>query len=292
MAIAALLALLWWLKGWQSIRKGGKALAEGNLNYVTDTEHIPWDLRGLGVDLNAISKGMQKAVDQRIRSDRFRTELITNVSHDLKTPLTSIINYVDLLKKRNLADETARNYLEVLDRKSQRLKTLTEDLVEASKASAGVLPVERQRLETCQLVEQALGEYAEKLTAAQLTVVTRYPKEGAFILADGRHLWRILDNLLSNCAKYAMPGTRVYVDVVRKDGQVLLAVKNISADPLNLPAEELLQRFVRGDDARTGEGSGLGLSIAQSLTNLQGGKFRLQVDGDLFKACVIFPEHH
>ena len=129
------------------------------------------------------------------------------------------------------------------------MKTLTEDLVEASKASAGVLPVERQRLETCQLVEQALGEYAEKLTAAQLTVVTRYPKEGAFILADGRHLWRILDNLLSNCAKYAMPGTRVYVDVARKDGQVLLAVKNISADPLNLPAEELLQRFVRGDDA-------------------------------------------
>ena len=267
-------------------------MAEGNLNYVTDTEHIPWDLRGLGVDLNAISKGMQKAVDQRIRSDRFRTELITNVSHDLKTPLTSIINYVDLLKKRNLADETARNYLEVLDRKSQRLKTLTEDLVEASKASAGVLPVERQRLETCQLVEQALGEYAEPLSAAPLTVVTRYPTEGAFIWADGRQLWRILDNLLSNCAKYAMPGTRVYVDVARKDGQVLLAVKNISADPLNLPAEELLQRFVRGDDARTGEGSGLGLSIAQSLTNLQGGKFRLQVDGDLFKACVIFPEHH
>ena len=292
MAIAALLVLLWWLRGWQNIRKGGKALAEGDLNYVTDTEHIPWDLRELGEDLNAISKGMQKAVDQRIRSDRFRTELITNVSHDLKTPLTSIINYVDLLKKRNLADETAQSYLEVLDRKSQRLKTLTEDLVEASKASAGVLPVDRQRLEACQLVEQALGEYAEKLTAAQLSVVTRYPKEGAWILADGRHLWRILDNLLSNCAKYAMPGTRVYVDVIRKDGQVILSNKNISADPLNVPADELLQRFVRGDDARSTDGSGLGLSIAQSLANLQGAKFRLQVDGDLFKACVIFPEYH
>lgn len=267
-----------------------ESTGRGNLNYVTDTEHIPWDLRELGEDLNAISKGMQKAVDQRIRSDRFRTELITNVSHDLKTPLTSIINYVDLLKKRNLADETAQSYLEVLDRKSQRLKTLTEDLVEASKASAGVLPVERQRLEACQLVEQALGEYAEKLTGAQLSVVTRYPKEGAWINADGRHLWRILDNLLSNCAKYAMPGTRVYVDVIRKDGQVILSVKNISADPLNVPAEELLQRFVRGDDARSTDGSGLGLSIAQSLSNLQGGKFRLQVDGDLFKACVIFPE--
>lgn len=292
MAVAALLALLWWLKGWQSIRKGGKALAEGDLNYVTDTEHIPWDLRGLGEDLNAISKGMQKAVDQRIRSDRFRTELITNVSHDLKTPLTSIINYVDLLKKRNLADETAQSYLEVLDRKSQRLKTLTEDLVEASKASAGVLPVERQRLEACQLMEQALGEYAEKLTAAQLSVVTCYPKEGAWIHADGRHLWRILDNLLSNCAKYAMPGTRIYVDIVRREGQVILSVKNISADPLNVPAEELLQRFVRGDDARSSDGSGLGLSIAQSLAHLQGGKFRLQVDGDLFKACILFPEYH
>ena len=214
------------------------------------------------------------------------------MSHDLKTPLTSIINYVDLLKKRNLADETAQSYLEVLDRKSQRLKTLTEDLVEASKASAGVLPVDRQRLEACQLVEQALGEYAEKLTAAQLSVVTRYPKEGAWILADGRHLWRILDNLLSNCAKYAMPGTRVYVDVLRKDGQVILSIKNISADPLNVPADELLQRFVRGDDARSTDGSGLGLSIAQSLANLQGAKFRLRVDGDLFKACVIFPEYH
>ena len=292
MAIGALLVLLWWLRGWQSIRKGSKALAEGDLNYVTDTEHIPWDLRGLGDELNAISKGMQKAVDQRIRSDRFRTELITNVSHDLKTPLTSIINYVDLLKKLDLENETAQNYLEVLDRTSQRLKTLTEDLVEASKASAGVLPVERQRLEACQLVEQALGEYTEKLTAAQLSVVTRYPKEGAWIHADGRHLWRILDNLLSNCAKYAMPGTRVYVDVIRKDGQVILSVKNISADPLNVPAEELLQRFVRGDKARSSEGTGLGLSIAQSLTNLQGGEFRLQVDGDLFKACIIFPEYH
>ena len=155
-----------------------------------------------------------------------------------------------------------------------------------------MLPVDRQRLEACQLVEQALGEYAEKLTAAQLSVVTRYPKEGAWILADGRHLWRILDNLLSNCAKYAMPGTRVYVDVIRKDGQVILSIKNISADPLNVPADELLQRFVRGDDARSTDGSGLGLSIAQSLANLQGAKFRLQVDGDLFKACVIFPEYH
>lgn len=290
LAVGTLLVLLWWLKGWSSIWKGGKALAEGDLNHVTDTEHLPWDLKQHGENLNAISKGMQKAVDQRIRSDRFRTELITNVSHDLKTPLTSIINYVDLLKKLQLEDEAAQRYLEVLDRKSQRLKTLTEDLVEASKASTGVLPVNLQRMDACQLVEQALAEYSERLTAAGLSIVTQYPPDGAWIRADGRHLWRILDNLLSNCAKYAMPGTRVYVDVLRTEGTITLAVKNISADPLNVPAQELLQRFVRGDVARTSEGSGLGLSIAQSLANLQGAKFRLQVDGDLFKATICFPE--
>lgn len=290
MAVAALIGLLWWLKGWHNIVTGGKALAEGDLNYVTNTERIPSDLKALGEDLNAISKGMQKAVDQRIRSDRFRTELITNVSHDLKTPLTSIINYVDLLKKLDLENETAQGYLEVLDRKSQRLKTLTEDLVEASKASAGVLPVDLQRMDASQLVEQALGEYTEKLAAAQLTTVSTYPEDGAWIRADGRHLWQILDNLLSNCAKYAMPGTRIYVDVIRQAGTVTISVKNISTDPLNVPAEALLQRFVRGDSARTSEGSGLGLSIAQSLANIQGAKFRLQVDGDLFKANILFPE--
>lgn len=290
MAVAALIALLWWLKGWHNIFTGGKALAEGDLNYVTNTEKIPRDLKALGENLNAISKGMQKAVDQRIRSDRFRTELITNVSHDLKTPLTSIINYVDLLKKLDLENETAQGYLEVLDRKSQRLKNLTEDLVEVSKASAGVLPVDLQRMDASQLVEQALGEYMEKLAAAQLTTVATYPERGAWIRADGRHLWQILDNLLSNCAKYAMPGTRIYVDVIRQAGTVTISVKNISADPLNVPAEALLQRFVRGDAARTSEGSGLGLSIAQSLADLQGAKFRLQVDGDLFKANILFPE--
>ena len=219
-----------------------------------------------------------------------KTELITNVSHDLKTPLTAIITYVDLLKKLNLEDPTAQQYIDVLDRKSQRLKTLTEDLVEASKASAGVLAVDRQRLETTQLVRQALGEYEDKLRDAQLRVVQRYPKEGAWILADGRHLWRILDNLLSNCAKYAMPGTRLYVDVIRRDGNVEISLKNISADPLNIPSEDLLRRFVRGDDSRSTPGSGLGLSIAQSLAHLQGAEFSIDIDGDLFKALVRFPE--
>lgn len=290
LGIAGLVALLWWLWGWGILRKGSQALAEGDLNYVTDTTGLPWDLQKHGADLNAISDGMQKAVEERMQSDRFRTELITNVSHDLKTPLTSIINYVDLLKKRNLEDEEALKYIEVLDRKSQRLKTLTEDLVEASKASTGVLSVELQRLETTQLVRQALGEYEEKLQAAQLRVIQRYPKEGAYIMADGRHLWRILDNLLSNCAKYAMPGTRIYVDVLRREGQVEISLKNISADPLNVPAEDLLRRFVRGDDSRSTSGSGLGLSIAQSLAALQGAELSVQVDGDLFKAIVVFPE--
>mgnify|MGYP004712984705 CR=1 FL=1 len=290
LAALALVALLWWLWGWSILRKGSQALANGDLNYTTDTTGLPWDLQKHGADLNAISDGMQKAVEERMRSDRFRTELITNVSHDLKTPLTSIINYVDLLKKLNLEDPTAQQYIDVLDRKSQRLKTLTEDLVEASKASAGVLAVDRQRLETTQLVRQALAEYEDKLRAAQLRVIQRYPKEGAWIMADGRHLWRILDNLLSNCAKYAMPGTRLYVDVIRRDGNVEISLKNISADPLNIPSDDLLRRFVRGDDSRSTPGSGLGLSIAQSLAHLQGAEFSIDIDGDLFKALVRFPE--
>lgn len=290
LAVLALVGLLWWLWGWSILRKGSQALANGDLNYTTDITGLPWDLQKHGADLNAISDGMQKAVEERMRSDRFRTELITNVSHDLKTPLTSIINYVDLLKKLNLEDPTAQQYIDVLDRKSQRLKTLTEDLVEASKASAGVLTVDRQRLETTQLVRQALAEYEDKLHAAQLRVVQRYPKEGAWIMADGRHLWRILDNLLSNCAKYAMPGTRLYVDVIRRDGNVEISLKNISADPLNIPSEDLLRRFVRGDDSRSTPGSGLGLSIAQSLAHLQGAEFSIDIDGDLFKALVRFPE--
>ena len=274
----------------QKLRKGGQALAAGDLGYKVDTRRMIWDLRRHGEDLNAIGRGMRIAVEDQLKSERLKTELITNVSHDLKTPLTSIINYVDLLKKLNLEDPTAQQYIDVLDRKSQRLKTLTEDLVEASKASAGVLAVDRQRLETTQLVRQALAEYEDKLRDAQLRVVQRYPKEGAWIMADGRHLWRILDNLLSNCAKYAMPGTRLYVDVIRRDGNVEISLKNISADPLNIPSDDLLRRFVRGDDSRSTPGSGLGLSIAQSLAHLQGAEFSIDIDGDLFKALVRFPE--
>ena len=212
------------------------------------------------------------------------------MSHDLKTPLTSIINYVDLLKTTGQTDPKALEYIEVLDRKSQRLKKLTEDLVEASKASTGVLSVNREKIGMAQLIDQALGEWTEKLEDRKLTVVTALPEGETWVYADGRHLWRVIDNLLSNCAKYAMEGTRVYLDLNRGHGQVTLSVKNISREPLNVPPEQLMERFVRGEESRTTEGSGLGLSIARSLTELQGGTFDLTVDGDLFKAIVSLPQ--
>jgi signal transduction histidine kinase len=297
--VLVLLLILWitglglvirWSGGWQRLRESGQALAEGDLTWQTDLRGLPREMQRHGENLNAVSHTIEQAVEQQMKSDRFRTELITNVSHDLKTPLTSIINYVDLLKKLDLPEPEARAYLEVLDRKSQRLKTLTEDLVEASKASAGVLPVNKTRLEVGELLRQAVGEYEDKLHAAQLEARISTPAEPVWIMADGRHTWRILDNLLSNCSKYAMPGTRVYVEAQKEEGTVAISVKNISADPLNVPAEELLERFVRGDSSRTTEGSGLGLSIAQSLATLQGATLTLEVDGDLFKATLRFPE--
>ena len=204
--------------------------------------------------------------------------MITNVSHDLKTPLTSIINYVNLLKSTSQTDPKAVEYIEVLDRKSQRLKKLTEDLVEASKASTGVLSVTREKIGMAQLVDQALAEWEERLEAQKLTLVTTLPEGETWVYADGRHLWRVIDNLLSNCAKYALEGTRVYLDLERGKGQVVLSVKNISREPLNVPAERLMERFIRGEESRSTEGSGLGLSIARSLTELQGGTFELAVD--------------
>ena len=197
---------------------------------------------------------------------------------------------MDLLKTTEQTDPKAAEYIQVLDRKSQRLKKLTEDLVEASKASTGTLAVHREKIGMGQLMDQALGEWTEKLEDRKLTVVANLPEGETWVYADGRHLWRVIDNLLSNCAKYAMEGTRVYLDLTRGKGQVTLSVKNVSRDPLNIPPERLMERFVRGEESRTTEGSGLGLSIARSLTELQGGEFHLSVDGDLFKATVILPQ--
>ncbi len=289
---AVLFLLCRWSEEWRRIRSGTQAIVGGAPETVIDTAKMGRfpDLLEHAGQLNDLGSAINTAVDERLKSERMKAELITNVSHDLKTPLTSIINYVDLLKKENIQGEKAQEYIQVLDRKSQRLKKLTEDLVEASKASTGTLTVNPERLGVVQLVSQALGEYTEKLSAAQLFPVVSMPEEEVYVQADGRHFWRILDNLMGNCVKYAMTGTRVYLDVISWDGYVTLSLKNISAGQLNIPAEQLMERFVRGDESRTTEGSGLGLSIARSLTELQGGLFRLEVDGDLFKAVVSFPQ--
>lgn len=287
---AVFLLLCWWAIGFRRLREGSQALAGGNLDHQIDTQRMLPDLKAAAEDMNNISIGMSRAVSERMKSERFKAELITNVSHDLKTPLTSIINYVDLLKTTEQPDPEAQEYIDVLDRKSQRLKKLTEDLVEASKASTGVLNINREKISLSQLLDQALGEWSEKLEARALSVITSIPEGEISVFADGRHLWRVLDNLLANCSKYAMEGTRIYFDLVRGKGQVVLSVKNISREPLNIPPEQLMERFVRGEESRSTEGSGLGLSIARSLTELQGGTFELAVDGDLFKAIVTLPQ--
>ena len=278
-----------WAYQWKRIRHGTQQIIGGNPNYHIDTNRMLPDLKGHADELNNLGHAISTAVDERMKSEHFKAELITNVSHDLKTPLTSIINYVDLLKKVEIGDPKAREYIEVLDRKSQRLKKLTEDLVEASKASTGNLTVNWERLDWAQLTDQALAETGERLEAQELTVVRSLPAEPLWVEADGRHLWRVLDNLLTNCAKYALPGTRVYVDLRQSGSQAVLSVKNISRDALDMPAERLMERFVRGDESRNQAGSGLGLSIAQSLTELQHGKFEISIDGDLFKAIVTLP---
>ena len=286
---AALSAGCRWIAQWANIRKETGKIVGGDPTVQIDTSHMFRDLREHADQLNDLGVAINNAVDERMKSERFKAELITNVSHDLKTPLTSIINYVGLLKKEKIENEKAQEYLEVLDRKSQRLKKLTEDLVEASKASTGSLTVNRERLGIEQLVRQAAAEYSDRLAACHLEPVLTAPDGELYVWADGRHLWRVLDNLLSNCCKYAMPGSRIYLDITQQSDTVSVTVKNVSKDPLNVPAEHLLERFVRGDDSRTMEGSGLGLSIAQSLTELQGGTFSLAVDGDLFKATVTLP---
>ena len=285
---ALVAALLWGALQLKKLQAGGAALAAGDLDAKVDTSRMYWDFKRHGENLNDISRGMSRAVDERLRSERLKTELITNVSHDIKTPLTSIINYVDLLR-RDPEGEHADEYLEILDRQSKRLKKLTEDLVEMSKASTGNLAVNASRRSVNELLAQALGEYSEKLDRAQLDAVLTLPEREAFVWADGTLLWRVLDNVFSNACKYALPGTRFYVDAREEGGQVRLSFKNISRERLNIPAAELMERFVRGDSARGGEGSGLGLNIAKSLTELQGGAFAVSVDGDLFRVDITFP---
>jgi signal transduction histidine kinase len=261
----------------------------GNTTYKIDINSFNGKERELAEHINHISTGLEAALQEKVRSERLKTDLITNVSHDIKTPLTSIINYVDLIKREGIKDEKILGYLEVLEQKSHRLKTLTEDLVEASKASSGNLKLEILNIDFVELIQQTNGEFEEKFSFRHLELVSNLPDEFIFIEADGRYLWRVLENLYNNAFKYAMEHSRVYVDITTEDDMVVFTMKNISETALNIKAEELTERFVRGDVARTTEGSGLGISIAKSLTELQGGQFQLHIDGDLFKARVAFP---
>ena len=275
----------WQMKG---IKKAGQQLAEGNFNEKIDTTHMYWEFKSHAENLNSIGDGLAKEVAQRMKSERLKTELITNVSHDIKTPLTSIINYVDLLQKAKTEDERAE-YLAVLDRQSHRLKKLTEDLVEASKASTGNMNVNLEPTNTQEIINQSFGEYSAKLEAGRLNTVISIPEPVPVVMADGRLLWRVIDNLFNNVVKYALPETRVYVDVRVEGSDAVISMKNISRAALNISVDELLERFVRGDASRTTEGSGLGLNIAKSLTELQHGTFSINTDGDLFKAEIRLP---
>ena len=272
----------------KKLLEAGKEISQGNMDYHVDTGKMYGPLREHGEQLNRIGEGMNKAVNERMKSEHFRTELITNVSHDIKTPLTSIINYVDLLEKEKIDNEKAREYLEVLSRQSARLKKLIDDLIEASKASTGNLNVSLERCELGVLIDQCAGEYAEKLKSAGLELVVTKPEEPVTVMADGRHMWRVFDNLLNNVCKYAMAGTRVYVNLDKAEGRATVTFRNISARQLNISGEELMERFVRGDSSRNTEGSGLGLSIGRSLVQLQNGELELTVDGDLFKVTLRF----
>ena len=273
----------------QRLQKGAKQLADGDLTQTVELKHMYGPFRQHGEYLNSISDGMQTAVDERVKSERMKAELITNVSHDIKTPLTSIVNYVDLLKKEPPANERAAEYLGVLDRQSQRLKKLTEDLVEASKASTGNIAVHAERTDLNVLLGQAAGEFADRFDQRSLTPVRTLSPEQPCVMADGQLLWRVFSNLLSNIHKYAMEGTRVYLSTAVRGESVVVTFRNISGEALNISGDELTERFVRGDRARSGEGSGLGLSIAKSLTELMGGAFAITVDGDLFKVELTFP---
>lgn len=271
------------------IKKGTEEIAKGNLYKKINTKYMFLDIKDHAININNINDGIAKAVEERMKSERFKTELITNVSHDIKTPLTSIINYVDLLEKEEIENETAKEYIGVLSRQSARLKKLVEDLLEASKASTGNVNVNLTQLELGILLSQTLGEYDEKFSKSNLQVVLNKTDDLLLVMADNRHIWRVFDNILNNISKYAQPNTRVYIDAKRNGKMAEISFRNISKDPLNISGDELMERFVRGDSSRNTEGSGLGLSIAKSLTEVQKGKLDIQIDGDLFKVQLSFP---
>ena len=285
--LAAAAAIVYAAYAFATLLGTTKQMRAGDLDAKVDDKRMAGAFKEFAGELNGLGDVVKVAAQKQVKSERMKTELITNVSHDIKTPLTSIINYVDLMEKPHSPEEETQ-YLEVLSRQSQSLKKLIDDLMEMSKANSGNLNVELTTVDLVEAVKQALGEYADKLEKAGLQPVFRHHQEQTFIHADGRLVWRVLSNLLSNAVKYAMPGTRVYVDLVRKGSNVTLSVKNMSREELNISAEELMERFVRGDASRNTEGSGLGLNIARSLMEVQNGTMELTVDGDLFKVMLVF----
>ena len=289
MKLVEFLAILYIALNLRILQKGGEKLAEGDLSQSIDTKPLIGDFKRYGQRMNDLRTGMERAVQEQTKAERMKTELITNVSHDIKTPLTSIVNYVNLLQKVDVQPETAREYIAVLDRQSRRLKKLTEDLVEASKASSGALPVELQPTDVTVLFDQIVGEYQERLADCRLTLVARPPEKPVSVLADGKLLSRVMDNLVSNICKYALEDTRVYVAASSDAETVTISFKNVSRAELNISPDELMERFVRGDASRHTEGSGLGLSIAGSLVRLMNGTFALSIDGDLFRANITLP---
>ena len=286
--VAALVTVMYGSNCFGTLLDAAKRMRGGDLESKVEEKYLVGCFREFADELNGLADVAMVAAQNQLKSERMKTELITNVSHDIKTPLTSIINYVDLLGKPHTAEED-KTYVEVLSRQSQRLKKLIDDLMEMSKASTGNVQVEIARIDAVEAVTQALGEFADKLTAAGLTPVFHQSEEAIFLLADGRLLWRAMSNVLSNAVKYALPGTRLYVDVSAAEDKAIISFKNISGAQLNISAEELMERFVRGDSSRNTEGSGLGLNIAKSLMELQKGQLQLLVDGDLFKVTLVFP---
>ena len=286
--VAAIVYAVRKVDGLDLIMDGLKKISDGELQYKIKTEQLTGKYKAMAEYINNIGDGLDAAVENSLKKERMQTELITNVSHDLKTPLTSIINYVDLLKRENLTDPQVQEYLRILDEKSQRLKVLTEDVVEASKASTGNIKFEMNDIDFVEMVQQVIGEFEEKFQEKNLTMMVHFTDEPSMIYADGQKMWRVLENVFGNVVKYAMEGTRVYAEISNSNKKVVFSLKNISAQPLNFSADELTERFIRGDVARNTEGSGLGLSIAKSLTELQGGEFKLYLDGDLFKVMITF----
>ena len=287
--VAAFVCLVRNVIGKNRIKKGVQAIAGGQVEYQIPLNGLKGEQLEVAECINKIGDGLERALEESMKNERLKTDLITNVSHDIKTPLTSIINYVELLKREQFDDPKIQNYIKVLEEKAYRLKTLTEDVVEASKVSSGNVKLDMMNLNLVELINQTSAEFEEKFRARNLNLIVNMPDEPVTIYADGRRMWRVLANIFNNAAKYAMEGSRIYADLFRTEKEVQFTLKNVSEQPLNISAEELTERFVRGDVSRSTEGSGLGLSIAQNLTRLQGGSFELYLDGDLFKVVITFP---